>query len=78
MAKNRLEHYRTGMGWTQEDLARILDVSVSTLRNWEKGRYEPSMRASWKLQDTLGVSARTIFSWPEDAHAQDEDGGKKK
>ncbi len=33
---SRLKLLRLSRGWSQEDLARRLDVSLSTLQRWEK------------------------------------------
>ena len=34
----KLKELRRTMGWTQEDLARKLLVSLSTVERWERGR----------------------------------------
>jgi transcriptional regulator with XRE-family HTH domain len=34
---------RLAAGLTQEDLVRLMSVSVSTIRRWEKGEAEPTM-----------------------------------
>ncbi len=34
---------RLAAGLTQEDLVRLMGVSVSTVRRWEKGEAEPTM-----------------------------------
>ncbi len=34
---------RLAAGLTQEDLVRLMSVSVSTIRRWERGEAEPTM-----------------------------------
>jgi transcriptional regulator with XRE-family HTH domain len=38
-----LKQLRVASGLTQEDLARLIDVSVSSIRRWERGLAEPTM-----------------------------------
>ena len=32
---------RKAQGWTQEELARYLDISLATVRAWETGKNQP-------------------------------------
>lgn len=41
MAKMTLAAARVNKGYTQADAAKKLDISVSTLKNWEKGCHFP-------------------------------------
>ncbi len=34
--KERIKELRQLMGWTQEDLAREIGISLSTIQRWEK------------------------------------------
>jgi len=43
MAINKIAELRKGAGLTQEELAETVDVSTSTVRNWETGRTGTSM-----------------------------------
>ena len=36
--KSMIKHYRENLGLTQRQLADIVGIDVSTLRNWESGR----------------------------------------
>ena len=38
-----LTKLREAVGLSQEDLARLIDVSVSTISRWERGLAEPTM-----------------------------------
>lgn len=45
---------RIDMGFTQEEVASMLGVDTATLRNWEWGRSEPSVRYYPTIIDFLG------------------------
>ena len=51
-----LAELRRWQGWTQEDLAGLAGVSVSTVRAWEKGRQRPRERALEQLGQHLQPS----------------------
>lgn len=45
---------RKDLGWSQQELAEILDVSTQTVSNWEKGRYLPADNKINKVAEVLG------------------------
>ena len=47
--QERLKELRAKMGWTQEDLARQLDVSLSTVQRWELKGAKPTRLAHREL-----------------------------
>ncbi|MBK1987276.1 helix-turn-helix transcriptional regulator [Sphaerospermopsis aphanizomenoides BCCUSP55] len=57
-----LKDLREAAGLSQEQLARQLDVSLSTVRRWEKGKVEPSLtREKWvKFCSLLKVSFESL------------------
>ena len=40
--QERIKELRTKMGWSQEELARQIDVSLSTVQRWEHRSIKPS------------------------------------
>lgn len=40
---NWLVRMRKGLGLTQEDVAKALDVTTRTIINWENGHHEPRL-----------------------------------
>jgi putative transcriptional regulator len=53
-----LRKARRQLGLSQEDLARELGVSFSTVNRWENGRFKPSRLARARLDDYLAAKAR--------------------
>jgi putative transcriptional regulator len=47
---DKLKNLRKLKGWSQEQLARELGVSLNTVQRWETGRNKPSALAREKLQ----------------------------
>lgn len=45
----KVRELRRGKGWSQEDLARELDVSLSTVQRWEKQGGKPTRLARREL-----------------------------
>jgi len=50
---DKLKHCRSRKGWTQEQLARNIGVSLNTVQRWESGKTHPSPLAIEKLQELL-------------------------
>ena len=48
-----IRKYRNKKGWTQEQLARELGISLNTVQRWESGKNKPSPLALEKLQKIL-------------------------
>ena len=46
----KLKELRKKKGWTQEDMARKIHVSLSTVQRWEKKGGEPTRLARRELQ----------------------------
>ena len=47
---DKIRQYRVLKGWTQEQLARNIGVSLNTVQRWESGKTHPSPLAAEKLQ----------------------------
>ena len=73
--KNRIEERRKAQGMTQQQLARQLGISRTTL--WrgvsrqtiislESGKYNPSILLAHKIAQTFGVHIEDIFLFEED------------
>ena len=48
--RERVRELRKKMGWTQEDLAREVSVSLSTVQRWEKKGGRPTRLARRELE----------------------------
>lgn len=48
--RERIKYLRKVKGWTQEQLARNLGVSLNTVQRWEMGKTKPSPLAKEKLE----------------------------
>lgn len=59
--KNRLKDLRAERGWSQGDLAAVLDVSRQTVNALENGRYDPSLPLAFTIAGVFGLSIEEIF-----------------
>ena len=60
--KGKVRELRHKKGWTQEDLAREISVSLSTVQRWEKRGGEPTRLARRELQRLfrkVGIELKT-------------------
>lgn len=62
----RLEALRVRDGLSREDVARRLNVSAMTIRNWEIGLTEPSASQIIALADLFNVSADYLLGRKDD------------
>ena len=56
MIAERLIGARAAKGWTQRELAKVLNVHIRTVQNWEGSLTEPGGEDLRNLSTTLGVS----------------------
>ena len=52
-------------GLTQKDLAGAVEVSESTVINWEKGRSEPTVGQAQRISDVTGIPLDAIIFLPQ-------------
>ena len=64
--KNKLEEIRKERGITQEDLAKILEVSRQTVGSLENGRYNPSIILAFKIARFFEMAIEDIFIYEEE------------
>ncbi|WP_311376780.1 helix-turn-helix transcriptional regulator [Anaerococcus lactolyticus] len=64
--KNRLEEIRKQKGITQEELAKILEVSRQTVGSLENGRYNPSIILAFKIARYFEIAIEDIFIYEEE------------
>ena len=82
--KENLKRLRTERGWTQEQLARLLDVSLRSYTNWEVDGREPRYAVLVRLAKTFGVTADELLAGvgepetPEPEAPEPRRRGKKK
>lgn len=58
---NRLKELREEKGFTQEDLAALVNVSRQTIISLERGKYNPSIILAGKLARIFGRLIEEIF-----------------
>lgn len=61
MPKISLEAVRVNAKMTQKEWAEKLEVSNTTVVNWEKGKTEPSLSQLRKMSELSGVPMDFIF-----------------
>lgn len=55
-----IRQLRKEKGWTQQELAAQVGVSLATVYNWESGKYEPRASQFRALGLALGVPMESI------------------
>lgn len=53
---------RTKAGWSQEFVARQIEVSRQTIMNWESGENNPTVDKVIKLAKLFGVTVEELLS----------------
>ena len=64
--KNKLEEIRKERGITQEELAKILEVSRQTVGSLENGRYNPSIILAFKIARYFEMAIEDVFIYEEE------------
>lgn len=68
--KNRLKVLRAEHDWTQEQLAKHLEVSRQTVNAIEKGKYDPSLPLAFRIAATFKQSIEEIFLHEESSEKE--------
>ena len=63
--RNRLRVLRAERGWTQQDLARRLDVSRQAVNAIETGKHDPSLPLAFRLAKVFQLPIEDLFD-PDD------------
>jgi putative transcriptional regulator len=67
--KNDVRELRQSLGYSQAELAEMLDVSRQTINAIETGRYSPSLPLAIRLARFLGRTVEEIFHVDENTGA---------
>lgn len=59
--ENKLKVLRAERDWSQEVLAKKLDVSRQTINAIERGKYDPSLPLAFKTAELFELSIEEIF-----------------
>lgn len=61
VSPERIQRFRTELGYTQEDLADLCGVDASCISRWETGKWSPSTANSVRLAKALKVSVEDLY-----------------
>ena len=62
--ENRLRPLRAQRGWSQEDVAKRLEVSRQSINAIETGRYDPSLPLAFRIAELFDLSIEEVFVSP--------------
>ncbi|MNL35607.1 HTH-type transcriptional regulator SinR [compost metagenome] len=65
MLTNRVVVCRAEKGWTQQELAELVDVSRQTIASIEKNKYNPSLILAFKISSVFGKPITDVFDYKE-------------
>jgi len=64
--KTRIKVLRAEKNISQDDLAKLIDVSRQTINAIENGKFNPSVRLALKMSKVFECSVEEIFQLEED------------
>jgi putative transcriptional regulator len=64
--QNRLEELRIKNGWTQQELADLVEVSRQTIISLENGRYNPSILLAFRLARLFKLQIEELFLYSDE------------
>jgi len=59
--KNRIRVLRAEKGWSQADLAQIVQVSRNSINMVENGKFDPSLPLAFRIADAFGLRIEEVF-----------------
>ena len=69
--KNRMKVFRAMHDWTQEELARRVDVTRKTINTVENAKYVPSTYLALKIARAFGASVEEVFQLDDGGISED-------
>jgi putative transcriptional regulator len=63
--KNKIKVYRAMNDWTQEELARRVNVTRKTINTVENRKFTPSAYLAIRIAQAFGVSVEEVFQIEE-------------
>ena len=73
---NRLKQLRKDKGYTQHELAKLLDVSASSIGMYEQGRREPENAILSRICQVLDTTTDYLIGFSSDTPAKNQDVNK--
>lgn len=65
MLSKRIHELRLGLGWSQVELAKRLNVSKQTVSNWENDNIQPSVDMLVRMAEAFGVTTDYLLGREE-------------
>lgn len=69
----QIRHYRTLRGWTQEQLAEVLDSQGTYIGRVERGEQNVQLSTLEKIADALHISVDALFNQNAFEHLQEDE-----
>ena len=63
--KNRIREYRKSVKLSQEELAKLCNVTRQTINAIENDKYDPTLALAFKLSQILNVKVDDLFTFEE-------------
>ncbi|PAB57134.1 transcriptional regulator [Anaeromicrobium sediminis] len=64
--KNRIRQLRDIHNLTQDEIAKLVNVSRQTIISLEKGRYNPSIILAFKIAKVFNTTIENVFIYEEE------------
>lgn len=61
MLGERIKQLRLDRGWTQADLAKLMDLKVKSVVNWEKENSDPSAKNILRLSEVFCITIDCLY-----------------
>jgi len=68
----RLKEEREKRGWTQEHMAKLLNIKIGTLSGYERGYRTPDLEMANRIATLLGVSVDYLLGREKDAWLEND------
>lgn len=63
---NNLKYFRLMLGYSQLEVAEMVDCSRNTISSIERDEFMPSLRLAFRLADVLNVQLKTLFDFSDE------------